>query len=124
MSRVFRPYNRFDERFDVQANTFGVPFPYNLTSINVSKSGLLTGSKRILPFRLNTLIELTIDPTSSKLSSPVHCIGKVVRFASEERGDAHVYQMLVGIEINEGLDEHFSEWEKYCVLLEEQTATE
>jgi hypothetical protein len=118
LASVYKPHVRFDEEFEVHANTFGVPLHYSLQTVNISKSGILTGSKRKLPFCVNTLVELRIDPNGKKLENVVTCVGKIVRFASEDIKEAKDYSIFLGIEINEPLDEHFKEWEKYCLSLE------
>ena len=69
----------------VDSNTLGVPQGYRLPVENLSLSGLLLtrGSYRHVPYQINTLIELAIDPEGGLLDRPIHCLGKVVRLTTE-----------------------------------------
>jgi hypothetical protein len=37
------------------------------------------GSNRKLPFLVNTILELTVDPQGALFETPVQCLGKIVR---------------------------------------------
>jgi hypothetical protein len=65
----------------VESKTLGTSAAYSMSTEDVSRSGLLLVWEREskMPFIVNTLIEMTIDPTGSCLSKPVTCLGKVVR---------------------------------------------
>jgi hypothetical protein len=65
----------------VESKTLGTSAAYSMSTEDVSRSGLLLVWEREskMPFIVNTLIEMTIDPSGSCLSKPVTCLGKVVR---------------------------------------------
>jgi hypothetical protein len=65
----------------VESKTLGTSAAYSMSTEDVSRSGLLLVWEREskMPFIVNTLIEMTIDPEGSCLSRPVTCLGKVVR---------------------------------------------
>jgi len=70
----------------VESKTLGTSAAYSMSTEDVSRSGLLLVWERDfkMPFIVNTLIEMTIDPTGSCLSKPVTCLGKVVRRDSQD----------------------------------------
>ena len=65
----------------VESKTLGSKVPYSLNTVNISKTGLLLGKEEgtRVPFIVNTLLELTIDPDCAFLTEPVTCMAKVVR---------------------------------------------
>jgi PilZ domain len=65
----------------VHSRTIGTNVAYSLTTADVSRSGLLLvwQHDEKVPFIVNTLLELTIDPLGRCLEKPVSCLGKVVR---------------------------------------------
>ena len=70
----------------VESKTLGSKVPYALNTVNISKSGLLLGKEEgaKVPFIVNTLLELTIDPDCSFLAEPVTCMAKVVRLETAD----------------------------------------
>lgn len=72
----------------VESKTLGTSAAYSMATEDVSRSGLLLVWERDskMPFIVNTLIEMTIDPKGSCLSKPVSCLGKVVRRDTESDG--------------------------------------
>jgi hypothetical protein len=54
---------------------------YNMKTENLSRTGLLIskGNYKAVPFSVNTLLEMTIDPDCKVFEEPVRCLGKVVR---------------------------------------------
>jgi len=76
----------------VHSRTIGSSVAYNLTTADVSRSGLLLvwQHDEKVPFIVNTLLELTIDPLGRCLEKPVSCLGKVVRREDDgsDRGDS------------------------------------
>lgn len=87
-SRVRAQRMDVDGSMVVDSKTLGTSITYRLTTRNVSKSGMLLSwnNDSHVPFIVNTLIEMTIDPGARWLSQPVPCLGKVVR--REEGGSA------------------------------------
>jgi hypothetical protein len=65
----------------VASKTIGTEAWYKMSTVDISKSGLLLSWDRNtkMPFIRNTIIEITIDPSSSVLKTPVTCLAKVVR---------------------------------------------
>ncbi len=80
-ARVRAPRVSLDGNIVVESKTLGTNVSYRLTTDNVSKSGLLLhwSNDSRLPFIINTLIEMTIDPGATILKQPVNCLGKIVR---------------------------------------------
>lgn len=74
----------------VESKTLGTSAAYAMATEDVSRSGLLLIWDRDvrMPFNVNTLIEMTIDPKGTCLSKPVSCLGKVVRRDYEHDGGA------------------------------------
>lgn len=72
---------RFSKRLFVASKTIGTEVTFNLSTQNVSRSGLKLGweQMRPIPFIENTIIEMTIDPMREFLKEPLQCLGKVVR---------------------------------------------
>lgn len=66
----------------VESRTIGTNAAYSFFTEDISRSGLLLVWEREqvkMPFIVNTLLELTIDPKGECLDKPVTCLGKVVR---------------------------------------------
>lgn len=110
--RYYKQFPRFEDHVDILAKTFGFPLSYHMTSINVSKSGILTGTHKFVPFQINTLLELTVDPEGSKME-PFECIGKVVRLAEEDRPEQDSFPMLYGICMQDIAEDKLAAWESY-----------
>ena len=114
-SRVRSPRTGVDNSLVVDSKTLGTSINYRLTTKNVSKSGLLLSwnNDSHVPFIVNTLIEMTIDPGSRWLSRPVPCLGKVVR--REEIGAAGAN---FGIRIVQIDNSDLEAWEACIISLE------
>lgn len=123
-------YRTMDQALRVTSRTLGVPVDYELVSANISKSGILmeyphgqgsqgeqgrSGNQRI-PFNVNTLLELTIDPGQQWLQQPVQCVGKVVRLAHAASGAMQYGVKIVQIEgsENEVWESCFRHLEEYA----------
>jgi hypothetical protein len=65
----------------VESRTLGAPMVFNLTPDNLSRTGILLGIGKYkkVPYQLNTILELTVDPRGAVFERPVQCLGKVVR---------------------------------------------
>src|SRR5690606_16849314 len=76
----------------VHAKTFGAIGEYTLYTVNVSKSGLLvaTEADSPVPFIVNTLLEITIDPSAQRLAQPILCLAKVVRHKRTVQGNRRI----------------------------------
>lgn len=74
-----------EEGLVVESKTLGSTLAFNLPTENLSRTGLLLngGRYKAVPFIVNTLLEMTVDPRGKMLERPVTCIGKIVRIDSE-----------------------------------------
>jgi hypothetical protein len=96
----------------VQSRTIGTNVAYSLSTEDVSRSGLLLvwQHDEKVPFIVNTLLELTIDPHGRCLGKPVSCLGKVVRREKEDTVDGDAGTKL-GIQIVQIDKSDLSVWE-------------
>jgi len=98
----------------VEAKTLGTRIEYHLALANFSRSGLsMTSAKpQHIPYQINTLVEMTVDPRSEVLEYPVRCLGKIVRTEQQGRGPQFGVQLIM----MEARDE--LEWQKAIIALE------
>lgn len=75
------PRAHVTEKLVVESKTIGTKLSYQFDTDNISASGLLLTTDRIsrVPFSVNTILEMTIDPHHEWLDAPLACLGKVVR---------------------------------------------
>lgn len=94
----------------VRSKTIGTTLVYKFDTENISKTGLLLNypTEMKVPYRENTILELTIDTESNNLPTPIQCIGKVVRRSLANQRD-DVFQ--IGISIVQIDAESQSVWE-------------
>jgi hypothetical protein len=94
---------------------------YNLSPRNFSRSGMLLSSGRYkkVPFKVNTLLEMSIDTRGVLFPKPIQVLGKVVRL---ENGGAATgqddEQMRYGVQILKMDDEAIAQWENRMAALE------
>ena len=105
----------------VVSKTLGTEASYAMSTMDVSKSGLLLAWDRKvrMPFIENTLIEMTIDPGSKALSAPVPCLGKVIRRVDRPT-DGNQEASLIGVQIVQMDGDDINVWEKCLDQLEER----
>ena len=103
----------------VKSKTIGTNTDYNLVTEDVSRSGILLVWEREsrVPFIVNTLIEMTIDPTGEHLGKPVNCLGKVIR--REATGEAGGHGTRLGIQIVQMEHLELNVWEGCLKELEQ-----
>lgn len=83
----------------VESRTLGTPMVYSLTPDNMSRTGILLGigNNKKVPYQVNTILELTVDPRGKLFDKPVQCLGKIVRVASDDAAKPafgiHIVQM-------------------------------
>ena len=94
----------------VESRTLGTLLTFAMPLDNVSRSGLLLsiGRNKKLPFQVNTLLEITVDPRGALFPRPVACIGKIVRTHSEQ-GDT---KPRFGIQIVQIEAAELTAWER------------
>ena len=112
-------YRTMEQTLLVMSRTLGAPVEYELRSANISKSGILMENKsgKRVPFNVNTLLEMTIDPEGHWLQRPIQCVGKVVRLASAESGTTQYGVKIVQIDGSEN-----TVWEDCFQLLEKNAS--
>jgi hypothetical protein len=108
---------RFDapENLIVTGKTIGTSVAYQMSTENISRSGMLLSweHKAPVPFIENTILELTIDPHSKVLDLPVSCLGRVVRKVEQtDDGQRHV---KFGIRIVQIDNSDLDSWEN-CIF--------
>lgn len=114
--------DRFLQTLSVQAKTFGNPSPYDLTTVNISYTGMLIGAIDLLPFQVNTILEISIDPSKKVLENPIQCLCKVVRFA-QDPNISESYKTVVGVKIIEITKDELTRWDAYLKGLEASNIT-
>ncbi len=130
-ARLIRPNNtrvrapRVPMDLQVESRTIGTSAAYRFSTIDISRSGLLLAWEREtrMPFIVNTLLELTIDPSATHLQKPVSCLGKVVRREAESE-DGKGNQARIGIQIVQIDNADLQSWEGCLVELERQFGIE
>jgi hypothetical protein len=110
---------------EVESRTIGTDASYSLITEDISRSGLLLVWDRDvkMPFIVNTLLELTIDPSGSCLDKPVSCLGKVVRREAESE-DGKGHQTRLGIQIVQIDNNDLQAWEGCLTQLEKRFGIE
>jgi hypothetical protein len=96
---------------EVASRTIGTDAAYQLYTEDISRSGLLLVWDRDIkmPFIVNTLLELTIDPKGTCLDRPVTCLGKVVRREADPESGS--FSARLGIQIVQIDNTDLVEWE-------------
>ncbi len=107
----------------VSSKTLGTNTVYDLSTANVSRSGLLLRwqSDAPIPFIESTILEMTVDPVGHYLGAPVKCLGKVVRMQVNPRQlDGAERDVAFGIRIVQ-MDDHDGESWVDCLSTLERT---
>lgn len=109
------PRFQISQEIVVQIQTFGSRDPHTIAIENMSRSGLLiaTATDKQIPFKLNTLVDLIIDPDRRVFSGPIHATGRIVRRIDEVAGDSKVQAgstIRFGIAIGEISPTDEKEW--------------
>ena len=99
----------------VESKTIGAILSYDMSTDNVSRTGLLLtlGRARKVPFQVNTLIEMVVDGEGQVFERPVSCLGKVVRLVTTEEN-----QLRYGVHIVQIDNKDLDVWERGVVQLE------
>ncbi len=110
--RIRAPRYNTDSELVVHSKTIGTALCYKLKTEDISVSGLLLSwdhNSRV-PFLINTLIEMEIDPDCKLLDRPLSCVGKVVRrFGSDQASGTKFGISIVQMDTNS-----IQDWEN-CV---------
>lgn len=97
-----------------ETRTIGAPLAFKLSLDNISRTGFLLDSGTIrIPYQINTLLEMTVDPSASKLDRPIHLLGRIVRTTQLENSSKKFGVHIIQIDSND-----FDSWEKYVEHLE------
>lgn len=95
-ARRLKPENRMT----AETRTIGAPLAFVMHLENVSETGFLltSGVNGRVPYQVNTLIELTLDPKAHVIGRPIHLLGRIVRTnAAADNGGkqfgVHIVQM-------------------------------
>lgn len=109
---------------EVASRTIGTDAAYQLITEDISRSGLLLVWDRDIkmPFIVNTLLEMTIDPAGSCLERPVSCLGKVVRRDADPAAGSHSARL--GIQIVQIDNSDLVQWEDCVSELERRFGIE
>jgi hypothetical protein len=109
---------------EVESRTIGSHASYNLYTHDISRSGLLLVWDRDvkMPFIVNTLIEMVIDPGSNCLDKPVTCLGKVVRRDAD--GPEDRFHARLGVQIVQIDNTDLLAWEGCLAQLERKYGIE
>jgi hypothetical protein len=119
-AKVRAPRLTTSRAVEVDSRTLGAPLRYRLTTANISRTGLLLDVDCVgrVPFRVNTLVELVVDPQGRVFEKPVACVGKVVSVGRQGDGaprfGVHIVQL-------DGRDR--CAWEAALALLEAAQAS-
>lgn len=122
-SRFVERSERFDYTFKVKASTFGCNLYFNLQTKNVSSTGFLTRARMdIVPFQVNTILEIILDPQCDYFDKSVPCIGSVSRLdVVEENG---IVFKEIGIRITEIEELDFQRWNESLIDLKSKVEKE
>lgn len=101
----------------VQAKTIGTTLAFNLPLENFSRTGLLlsSGPYQRLPFQVNTICELTVDPQNTTFEQPLTLLAKIVRLKKEGGKTSHFGLQLLPLEVKDSY-----QWHKNIDALERQ----
>lgn len=96
----------------VVAQTFGTLYKYRFRTKDVSRSGMLLLSERdvLVPFIVNTLLEVTIDPDGDWLKSSLSCMAKVVRRGTDIDPLTKIRRPIFGVHFIEFGDDTHRMW--------------
>lgn len=108
----------------VESKTIGTDVTYKLMTGNFSRSGLLLEwqHQSKMPFIVNTILELKIDPKGSVLDAPVLCLGKVVRRKEVGKDQIGFLGTQIGVQIIQMDTDDLTLWEKCLALVEKRLA--
>ncbi len=119
-ARIVRPAEskvrakRVGADLTAETRTIGVPLAFKVIMENVSRTGFLLSpaANDRMPYQINTLIEMTVDPSASKLDRPIFLLGRIVRTVQSE----DIKQF--GVHIVQIDTKDYTSWEKYITSLE------
>jgi hypothetical protein len=120
LGRIVRPAEskvrakRVGADLTAETRTIGVPLAFKVIMENVSRTGFLLSpaANDRMPYQINTLIEMTVDPGAAKLERPIFLLGRIVRTVQAD--DLKQF----GVHIVQIDSKDYSSWEKYISGLE------
>lgn len=113
---------RVPAALSVESRTIGTAASYQLATLDVSKSGLLCSFEgdTHVPFIVNTILEIVIDPERTTLTTPLNCLAKVVRRVNDDKkSNVHASGEL-GIQILQMDQTDVTLWESCLAVLEQR----
>lgn len=92
----------------VETKTIGTNLAFNLPLENFSRTGLLlsTGPYQRVPFQVNTILELKVDPKGATFNQPFTFLAKIVRLRREQGKVLQYGLQLLSLEIKDTFQWH------------------
>jgi hypothetical protein len=112
-----------DQDIQLTAQTFGTRVAYQLSVENLSRSGLLVALSEDPnpPFRVNTLVDMVIDPLKRAFPNSIQATGKIVRRIDDKGKDGEPPTVRLGIAIVDIAPQQAAKWQEALEILEKST---
>lgn len=107
----------------LELRTFGSSFVSEVEAIDISRTGILVCAfAQFLPFQVNTILEVRVDPAQALIPKTIEFLAKVARVehiacALDEKDVDHDV-LLFGMMITEIDQANLKLWEEYVAFLE------
>lgn len=112
----------------VQVSTLGSTEPFDFSVVDISSSGFLLATELgdEVPFHLNALLDITVDPSGGVLAGGIRCMGKLVRVVEPTRagGDSAGTPGLFAVTIVQIDDDQQDRLDDYLKRLESHSRWE
>lgn len=104
----------------VETKTIGTTLAYNLPLENFSRTGFLLSSGPYLriPFQVNTILELNVDPRGTVFEQPFQFLAKIVRLNKKTTDLSHY-----GVQILQVDSKDAHHWQKALDRIESRKLT-
>jgi hypothetical protein len=104
----------------VETKTIGTTLAYNLPLENFSRTGFLLSSGPYLriPFQINTILELNVDPRGTVFEQPFQFLAKIVRLNKKTTNVSHY-----GVQILQVDSKDAHHWQKALDRIEGRKPT-
>ena len=96
----------------IEARALGTVRVHTLSTRDISRTGMLIApaGNSLVPFRVNTTLEITVDPKCSILTTPAKCLASVMRRGLSDGRSADQREIILGLNITEMLGEARTAW--------------